>query len=157
MSETTQNITLLLLTSLAVSFIFLSDAPQEASQSCSHTPLPVSEVAFKEHTLVVELATTVVARECGLSYRKEIKEGHGMLFVFEKEGYHGIWMEHMRFPIDIIWLDEALRVVSIKENVSPDSFPEVFSPSAPALYVLEVNAGEVSSHSFFVGDTIFLR
>jgi len=64
-----------------------------------------------------------------------------MLFVFENPGIHGIWMKDMKFPIDIIWLDKDMSVISKELNVSPDTYPQVFYPSREAYYVLEVKAG----------------
>lgn len=76
----------------------------------------------------------------GLGNREEIGTA-GMLFVFKKEDKHGIWMKDMRFPIDILWLDSKYKVVSVAENVSPDTFPKIFYPHTNAKYVFEAKAG----------------
>ena len=47
----------------------------------------------------------------------------------------------MNFNIDMIWLDSDKRVVSIEEDVSPDTYPDKFCPDTPAKYVLEINSG----------------
>ncbi|TSC90524.1 MAG: hypothetical protein G01um10142_420 [Parcubacteria group bacterium Gr01-1014_2] len=60
----------------------------------------------------------------------------------------------MNFPIDVIWLDENYRVVDIAHNVRPDSFPEIFEPRAPALYILEVNAGFARRNGIETGDDL---
>ena len=60
-------------------------------------------------------------------------------------------MKEMNFPIDIIWLDENLKIVAIKENAMTESYPEVFTPSTPARYVLEVPAGFVQKNKISVG------
>ncbi len=61
-------------------------------------------------------------------------------------------MKDMKFPIDVIWLDENYRVVNIVKDARPDSFPEVFKSEAPAKYILEVNAGFANRNSIKVGD-----
>jgi uncharacterized membrane protein (UPF0127 family) len=71
----------------------------------------------------------------------EREDDPGLLFVFDEPGLHGIWMKDMRFPIDILWLDDAFQVVDVRKNVAPDSYPTVFKPTKPARYVLEVTAG----------------
>lgn len=87
----------------------------------------------------------------GLSDRPILAENSGLFFIFPYSDTHGIWMKEMNFPIDIIWLDENYQIVAVKENAAPDSYPEVFKPTTPALYVLEVPAGFVQKHKISVG------
>lgn len=96
-------------------------------------------VHIGEIPLRVEIAETPEQRARGLSGRDELKDGKGMLFVFPEPGYHSIWMKDMYFPIDIIWISEDFKVVSVNDNVSPDSYPRTFRPQEPAKYVVETN------------------
>ena len=91
--------------------------------------------------LSAEVVSGIGDRMRGLSNREYLSYNEAMLFVFPDAGMHGIWMKDMRFPIDIIWLDEQQMVITIESNVSPDSYPTVFNPVTPAKYVVEVNAG----------------
>ena len=50
-------------------------------------------------------------------------------------------MKDMRFPIDIVWLDENKNIVGIERGVSPDSYPETYKPPIAVLYALETNPG----------------
>lgn len=77
----------------------------------------------------------------GLSGRKSIPEHQGMLFTFETPGMYCFWMRDMNFPIDIIWLDSEKRVVTVKENLKPETYPDNFCPDTAAQYVIEVNTG----------------
>ena len=105
--------------------------------------------------LWVEVADTPDERGRGLSDRDMLPKDAAMLFVFETPGKHGFWMYRMRFPLDIIWIDEGLRVVYFVENVKPCvNVCETYEPPADALYVLEVNAGFVKSHGVMVGDKV---
>jgi uncharacterized membrane protein (UPF0127 family) len=104
--------------------------------------------------LVANVADTPFERARGLSGTNFLNDKNGMLFKFEQADEHGIWMKDMTIPIDIIWIDEQNRVVSIKENVSPDTYPEIFKPDAPAKYVLEVTAGYVAAKKIKIGDTM---
>ncbi len=79
-----------------------------------------------------------------------------MLFVFDEPGKHGIWMKDMRFPLDIIWIDNNLRIVDIKKNISPDTFPEVFEPKSDATFVVEVNAGFAERNDLMIGSELVL-
>lgn len=101
-----------------------------------------------------ELADTPRKRVQGLSGRLLLGDDTGMLFVFEKEDFHGIWMKDMLFPIDIVWIDEGMVVIDVKRNTEPESYPDVFKPKDKAKYVLEVNAGFARSHDMEIGDKV---
>ncbi len=89
--------------------------------------------------LRVEIANSNEERTTGLSYRDTFKSAEGLLFVFPKTDFHAIWMKDMSFPIDIIWISEDLKVINIEKNVTPDSYPRIFRPNAPARYTVETN------------------
>lgn len=111
-----------------------------------------SLVKFDATSVNAELAITVDERRTGLSNRPSLDEGAGMLFVFDEPDTYGFWMQDMEFSIDIIWLDEDKAVVQIERDVSPDTFPDVFYPNIPALYVLETNSGFVLENDIMLGD-----
>lgn len=89
----------------------------------------------------VEIADETTELIQGLSGRQELAKNNGLFFIFSSSDYWGIWMKDMKFPIDIVWIDENGIVVDLKENVSPDSYPEVLKPVEKAKYVLELNSG----------------
>jgi uncharacterized protein len=99
-----------------------------------------------------DIADTEAERRQGLSGAQYLNDNEGKFFIFEKAGYHSFWMKDMLFPIDIIFLDESMVVVDIKKNISPDTYPEVFSPQAKAKYVLEINGGLSDKYGFAIGD-----
>lgn len=103
-------------------------------------------------TLNIEVADTNIKRELGLSGREGLQENEGLLFIFDKEGSYGFWMKDMSFAIDIAWLDKNKKIIYIKSDVSLATYPEVFSPTAPALYVLEVNSRFFENHQIKIGD-----
>lgn len=107
--------------------------------------------------LNVEIADTPEKRAKGLSGREKLKENQGMLFIFEKAGIFSFWMKDMNFPIDIIWIDESLKIKEIDEKISPETFPKTFQPSEPILYVLEVNAGWSEKNEIKIGDKMTLE
>ncbi len=107
-----------------------------------------------QRTLSVYVADNVELREKGLSGMASLPEGSGMIFVFEETGVKGFWMKDMKFPIDIIWLDEAKRVVFVKNSALPSSYPEVFAPAVSARYVLETPAGFAEENRVKIGDMV---
>jgi uncharacterized membrane protein (UPF0127 family) len=124
-------------------------------ETLSNDPRPLA-LSLSTTTLNVELVVSESERRRGLGGRRFLDEDAAMLFVFEEPGYQSIWMKDMLFAIDIAWLDEKFRVVDIKSNVSPSTYPKSFSPDLPALYVLETNAGLFESRGITIGDTLKL-
>jgi hypothetical protein len=60
----------------------------------------------------------------------------------------------MNFPIDMIWIDENLKVVYIQKSAEPSSYPNSFTPNTNARYVLEVVSGFSENNNLKIGDTI---
>jgi uncharacterized membrane protein (UPF0127 family) len=92
-------------------------------------------------------------RAMGLMFRPSLPKDRGMLFVFERTDFHGIWMKNCRFPIDILWLDEERTIVHVAEAVPPckaEPCP-VYSPLRRAAYVVELNAGQARREKAVVG------
>lgn len=104
----------------------------------------------------LELALTPESQERGLSGRQSLGKDEGLLFSFDLPDYRYFWMKDMNFSIDIIWIDENLEVVGITKNLSPSTYPEKFSSTKPAQYVLEVKAGYSDKHDIRVGDQVEL-
>lgn len=105
----------------------------------------------------LEIAATDEERALGYMYREEIGPHEGMLFIFERSGRHGIWMKNCKVPLDIIWLDDAFRVVHVASEVPPCTRGEPCLstvPPMPARYVLEIAAGRSEAEGLFPGDTI---
>lgn len=93
----------------------------------------------------VEVADDDQERARGLMFRDSLAEGHGMLFIHEREEHQAYWMKNTRIPLDILYFDASLRLVSQQRSVPPCSAGDRCPPypsAAPALYVLELNAGE---------------
>ena len=110
---------------------------------------------INKETFVVEVAKTEKERIQGLSDRSEMPHG-GMFFIFDKNERHGIWMKDMQFPIDILWLGSDFAVVDFKENVLPNTYPEIFVPESPVRYVVEIPSGMLHRLGIQKGDpTLF--
>ena len=113
-----------------------------------------ARISLGQNTLNVEIAETADQQTLGLGKRSSLPADQGMLFIFDQPQILYFWMKDMEFSLDIIWLDENYKVIGWSASVSPETFPETFSPSAPAKYVLEVNAGFVEKNSVKVGDLL---
>jgi uncharacterized membrane protein (UPF0127 family) len=95
----------------------------------------------------VEIAHTDAQRERGLMFRDALAAGHGMLFIHVRQEPQAYWMKNTRIPLDILYFDEAHRLVSQQRDVPPCTLGDACPPypsDAPARYVLELNAGEAA-------------
>ena len=137
-------------------YIFLSLIAVIVLTGCLYNNSNVVRVDFDGAYVDADIADSKVEWEKGLMYRDGLNDTEGMFFVFLQEGYYSIWMKNMNFPIDIIWIDENLKVVHIEENVQPctqESCPS-YEPSKRAKYVLEVRANFTGDNNIEVGDSI---
>lgn len=116
-----------------------------------------SAAEFGGVSLRIEYATTTEAREFGLGGRESIAPDEAMLFVFSEDDYWGFWMNDMLISLDIFWLDAQGQVVSIEENVAPETYPDVFYPEVPARYVLETATGFAREHNIEIGTPLLLK
>jgi uncharacterized protein len=105
------------------------------------------------HAFSVELATNTAEREVGLMFRKELPEGHGMLFDFQTEQQVQFWMHNTYIPLDMIFIAADGHIVHVAENAKPmsdDLIPSVH----PVRAVLEVIAGTARKFSIAPGDRV---
>lgn len=93
----------------------------------------------KESKYQVWIANTNDRRILGLSNTECLPKGTGLLFEFEKPEIQFFWMKDMKYPIDIIWLDDNKKEVGRAKNVLPESYPNTVNSSVPVKYVLEIN------------------
>lgn len=113
-------------------------------------------VYIGEVALDVTVADEEHERIAGLSGTRTLGDFEGKLFIFDTNDRHGIWMKDMFIPIDIIWIDEDLKVIHIEENVLPSSYPSVFAPDQNARFVIETNAFFVDAVKIKEGDQLTL-
>lgn len=105
----------------------------------------------------VEIAETDNELELGLGNRDTIADDAGMLFILGGPDLSGIWMKDMRFPLDILWLDEAFRVVDMRENIAVETYPEIFYSKKPAWYVVEMKGKATAKQGITIGTVFSLK
>jgi uncharacterized protein len=116
-----------------------------------------TKVTINNFDLTVYLAITNEQIIKGLVIKDQLKENEGMLFVYQLPAKYTFSMRGMKFPIDIIWLDNARKVIHIEHSLEPcpsDIDCPKFIPSAAALYVLETIAGFSNRHDVKIGTQI---
>ena len=104
-------------------------------------------------TIEIEIAKTRLETTQGLMYRNELKPDQGMLFIFPYERPQSFWMKNTQIPLDIIFVNANMSIVTIREDAIP--FDESsYASTEPAKFVVEVNAGYAHEHGIKVGDKI---
>lgn len=93
----------------------------------------------------VSSAAGVVRSFKGLMFDKALPPGHGLRFTPAR----GIDTQYMRFPIDLIFLDESDRVSKIREAMAPWRFDVTTAAS-----VIEANGHAAREHDIQVGDRL---
>lgn len=117
----------------------------------------IKQLSIGEKTIAVEIADSQSELTKGLSYREVLEADTGMYFELGERRQVSFWMHEMRFPLDIIWIDNGM-VVGVEENApvpTSDNTPTFTSPTA-VTNVLEVNSGFVQENNIKVGDRVTL-
>jgi hypothetical protein len=99
-----------------------------------------AQIAVDGHVLEVDVARKEEEQKQGLMGREELKEGTGMLFVYEKPHILAFWMKNMKIPLSIGFFDSEGRLLHV-EDMEPPRNPAnlpIYESRRPALYALEV-------------------
>ena len=78
-----------------------------------------------------------------------------MLFIFAGESSRSFWMKNTKIPLDIIYFDRNLELVSVS-NAKPCRTAQCrgYPSAGPAMYVLELNAGLAQELDLAEGDRL---
>jgi hypothetical protein len=113
------------------------------------------EIASKTgvHVFAVELAANDAERAKGLMNRKELPEGRGMLFDFQRDQDVAMWMRNTYISLDMLFIRGDGRILRIVENTEPLS-ERIISSGGPVRGVLEVIAGTARKLGIAPGDRV---
>jgi hypothetical protein len=106
------------------------------------------------NTFQVECVVSPHALQRGLSGRPSLASGTGMFFVFSSLAIQAMWMPDMKFPLDIVWLDETLSVSHIVYGLQPCTSRESCPSSSSqydAKYAIEMPQGDATKYGFTEG------
>jgi len=109
--------------------------------------------ATGKHGFQVEVVDNDASRAKGLMYRKELAEGRGMLFDFQREQDVSFWMQNTYIPLDMIFIRGDGRILRIHENAEPLS-TRMIPSGGPVLGVLEVIGGTARKLGLKPGDQV---
>ncbi len=115
--------------------------------------LSIETAAGATHSFEVEVAVTLDQRAQGLMFRRTMAAEAGMLFLFGGSAPRAMWMKNTLIPLDMLFIDEAGKIVRIEERTVPHSLRAIVS-GKPASAVLELNAGTASRLVIEPGDRV---
>jgi uncharacterized protein len=125
-----------------------------ATTACASVLLPtaITRADGSQVTLRLETARDDESREQGLMYRKTLAPADGMAFFFPKPAPYKFWMKNTLIPLDMLFVDEACRIVYI-HTAKPLSLTPV-GPETPVTTVIEIAGGRAKREGIHVGDRV---
>ena len=127
--------------------------------SCKSKKLPVKDIIIQrqdgtQFTVSAEIAERTEDRNHGFMERKNIPDGTGMLFVFEKDQILSFWMKNTPHPLSIAYIDSKGKIRDIFD-MTPYSLASIVS-TVNVRYALEVPQGWYKKNGITKGDTVIL-
>jgi hypothetical protein len=101
--------------------------------------LPVIELTAGMHRIEAEVVNTQETRMRGLMERTSMPQHRGMLFVFDADQQHCMWMKNTLLPLAVAFLDARGQIINVEE-MQPQRLDN-HCAAKPARYALEMNAG----------------
>jgi uncharacterized membrane protein (UPF0127 family) len=147
-------ITVLFLTSLFFSDLIFKPKTEDEYMFKKEGGLVIADSAGTPKIRIdIEIADTDFDRQLGLMMRKSMEENQGMLFIFPAEEIQSFWMRNTFIPLDMLFINTDKKIITIRKNTQPLS-DNNYTSTAPAQYVLEVNAGFTDKYNIREGDKI---
>jgi uncharacterized membrane protein (UPF0127 family) len=115
-------------------------------------PLLTYSLKIKGHVIRVEVANTEDSRRTGLMFRDALGENQGMLFVYETEGRHAMWMKNTLIPLSVAFIDRSGRIINI-EDMQPQT-EDAHGARASAAFSLETSQGWFKKRGIKAGDRV---
>lgn len=101
--------------------------------------MPLMELTAGFHRIEAEVAATDRDRQLGLMNRQAMPPQRGMLFVFDHENTHCMWMRNTLLPLSVAFIDAKGVIINI-EDMKPQT-DDNHCAKVPARYALEMNVG----------------
>ncbi|TXH04848.1 MAG: DUF192 domain-containing protein [Rhodocyclaceae bacterium] len=101
--------------------------------------MPLMELTAGFHRIEAEVAATDRDRQLGLMNRQAMPPQRGMLFVFDHENTHCMWMRNTLLPLSVAFIDAKGVIINI-EDMKPQT-EDNHCAKIPARYALEMNVG----------------
>ena len=105
--------------------------------------------------VTAEIADTLETRNYGFMNRKNIPDGTGMVFVFDKDQILSFWMKDTPHPLSIAYIDSKGTIRDIFD-MTPFSLASIQS-TVSVRYALEVPQGWFKKNNIKAGDKLTIK
>ena len=95
----------------------------------------------------IEFARTVVSQTLGMMFCRHIPPGYAMVFVLKKPSSVNVHMLFMRFPIDVIFLNDEKKIAGLS-RLNPWTGHKAMKN---VKYVIETHAGAIEEYDLSTG------
>ena len=100
-------------------------------------------------------ANNDIKRNKGLMYRKiPLKNNEGMLFIYSKPQRIKMWMKNTYIPLDLLFLDNKMKVIEFKENLKPHDVKTNYISNNKYKHAIEINGGSIRKNNIKKGTII---
>lgn len=103
--------------------------------------------------LKLEVANSPAKRQKGLMFVESLEENTGMFFIFDSLEDLSFWMKNTPLSLDLIYLDQNLKVVNFHKNTIPNQTEILYRSDQPAKYAIEVQSGWSDQVNLSLNDT----
>ena len=116
-------------------------------------------VVAKGQRFKAEVASSRPEQEQGLMYRDSLDPDRCMIFIYQEDGHHAIWMKNCLISLDVVWVKEDGTVVETSERTPPcspiwgDACP-TYGGTVPARHFVEFPVGTLRRIGLKKGDRI---
>jgi uncharacterized membrane protein (UPF0127 family) len=110
-----------------------------ASAAAQSTAPRTIELGAGMHLIHAEVADSFSTRMQGLMHRTSLPPNGGMLFVFDEEAIHCMWMKNTLIPLSVAFVDAGGAIINIAD-MRPQT-EQSHCAARPARYALEMTQG----------------
>ncbi len=123
-----------------------------APASAQQPTLSTVELGAGMHVIRAEVADSFSTRMQGLMRRTSLPPNGGMLFRFDEDGTHCMWMKNTLIPLSVAFIDERGAIINIAD-MQPHS-EQSHCAARPARYALEMTQGWFAQRGIRAGASL---
>ena len=113
----------------------------------------LKKTLINDKVLEIEIASTPIQKQLGLSFRDGLPENRGMIFIYSEPQILKFWMKNTRMPLDLAFINQEGKITEIVYDLQPLSQENKISTDL-VQYALEVNAGWFKKNNINIGDSV---
>lgn len=121
----------------------IKDASLDIFSLPDYTPVRLNLNVNNPVTLHCKVLSSINAKKLGYMYKPSITPYECLIFVYKKPSTQAFYMKNVKFPLDIIFLDKDLKILSVVNNApacNKEECPLYFAPKAYQV-VIEMKGG----------------